>query len=89
MTDHFARPNPPATSPSVFEVAYDALHGADRTVPGHEPLDIEIAVTRRILDETAGLNIHSDRDMLKAAIALNCRVRALLAAVEAERGERQ
>jgi hypothetical protein len=62
--------------------------------PGHtttdfESLDIEIAATRRILDEIAALNIHSHTDMLRAAVALDCRVRGLLAALDAERGEGQ
>ncbi|MFJ6293221.1 hypothetical protein ACIQJX_07655 [Streptomyces griseoviridis] len=66
------------------------------TAPLHEPgtapagpfdLDVEIAVTRQVLAETADLNIHSDVDMLKAAFALNVRLRTLFAAIEA--GERQ
>lgn len=68
--------------------AYDPLHGPDDVTPPPASLDVEIAVTRRVLDETAGLNIHDGVDMLKAAVALNARVRALLAAVQAERGER-
>jgi hypothetical protein len=66
--------------------AFDALHAAGSKPPVVASLDVEIAVTRRILDETAGLNIHSDDDMRSAAFALNTRLRALLAAVEAERG---
>ncbi|MFF0127338.1 hypothetical protein ACFYTG_16650 [Streptomyces mirabilis] len=72
-----------------MSTAYEPLHGADDVSPAPESLDIEIAVTRRILDETAALNIHDHRDMLKAAVALNCRVRGLLAALDAERGEGQ
>lgn len=60
--------------------------------PGYTPLEVgsvavELAVTRQILDETAPLNIHSHTDMLRAAVALDCRVRAMVAALEAERGE--
>jgi hypothetical protein len=73
----------------VTVTAYDPLHGPDDVTPPPASLDVAIAVTRRILDETAGLNIHSGDDMRKAAFALNARVRALLAAVEAERGERR
>ncbi|MFJ8027430.1 hypothetical protein [Streptomyces sp. NPDC096311] len=69
--------------------AYEPLHGPDDVTPEPASLDIEIAVTRRILEETAALNIHDHTDMLKAAVALNCRVRGLLAAVAAERGEGQ
>lgn len=67
--------------------AFDPLHGPDDTIPEPASLDVEIAATRRILDETAGLNIHDADHMLQAAVALNIRVRVLLAAVEAERGE--
>lgn len=69
--------------------SYDPLHDPGQEAPEHASLDVEIAVTWQILDETAGLNIHSDDDMRSAAFALNCRVRALLAAIEAERGEAQ
>lgn len=69
--------------------AYDPLHGPDDTTPEPASLGIEIAVTRRILAETAALNIHDRRDLLKAAVALDCRVRGLLAALDAERGEGQ
>lgn len=67
--------------------ACEPLRGPDYTLPAPESLDVEIAVTRRILDETAPLNIHSHGDMLRAAVALDCRVRGLLAALDAERGE--
>ncbi|NEA61340.1 hypothetical protein [Streptomyces sp. SID12488] len=66
---------------------YDPLREPGYTTTGFESLEAEIAVTRRILDETAPLNIHSSEDMLKAAVALDCRVRGLLAALDAERGE--
>lgn len=67
--------------------AYDPLHESGKEYPQPASLEVEIAVTRRILDETAGLNIHDSDHMLRAAVALNVRVRSLLAAVEAERGE--
>ncbi|MFJ1653676.1 hypothetical protein ACIOC2_20260 [Streptomyces sp. NPDC088337] len=66
---------------------YDPLHEPGETTPVPASLDVEIAATRRILDETADRNIHSYGDMLSAAVALNVRVRSLLAAIEAERGE--
>ncbi|WP_416983525.1 hypothetical protein [Streptomyces sp. T028] len=68
--------------------AYDPLHTPNREPSGPFHLDVEIAVTRRILDETAGLNIHDDVDMQKAAFALNARLRCLFATIESERGER-
>lgn len=66
--------------------AYDPLHEPGKTPAGPFDLSVEIAVTRRVLDETAGLNIHDDADMHKAAFALNARIRCLLAAIEADRG---
>ena len=69
--------------------AYAPLFDPDRPDPDVYSLEIEILTTRQILDETASLNIYSDRDMLQAAVALNARARALLAAIEAERGERR
>jgi hypothetical protein len=68
---------------------YEPLRETGYAPPETGPLDVEIAATRRILDETAPLNIHSHTDMLKAAVALDCRVRGLLAALDAERGERR
>lgn len=73
-----------SAAPPAQEPAFDPLYGPDQTTPEPASLDIEIAVTRRILEETAGLNIHDRDDMLKAAVALDCRVRALLAALDAE-----
>jgi hypothetical protein len=72
----------------VTVTAYDPLHGPDDVTTAPASLEVELAVTKRILDETAGLNIHDGDDMRQAAFALNARVRALVAAVEAERGGR-
>jgi hypothetical protein len=66
--------------------SYDPLHDPGGTPPVFASVDVEIAVTRRFLDETAALNIHSDDDMRSAAFILNTRLRALLAAIEADRG---
>ena len=68
---------------------FDPLHDPAQTPRGPFSLDIEIAVTRQILEETASLNIHDDNDMRSAAFSLNCRLRQLLAAIDAERGEGQ
>lgn len=70
-------------------MSYDPLYDPSRAPAGPFILDVEIAVTLQILDETASLNIHDDVDMQKAAFALNARIRCLLAAVQAERGEGQ
>jgi hypothetical protein len=68
---------------------YDPLHTPDREPSGPFDVDVEITVTERILAETAGLNIHDDGDMRNAALFLNVRLRTLLAAIKAERGEGQ
>ncbi|MGW0169187.1 hypothetical protein ACWDWT_29040 [Streptomyces sp. NPDC003343] len=68
-------------------MAYEALHGPNDRALDLSSLDIEIACTRRVLDETAPLNIHDHSEMLSAAVKLDIRLRNLLAAIEAERGE--
>ncbi|MEU5442749.1 MULTISPECIES: hypothetical protein [Streptomyces] len=62
--------------------------------PDYEPLppgpvEFELRLIRRVLAETAPLNIHSHNDMLQAAVLLDCRARALVAALDAEQGERR
>ena len=69
--------------------AYSPLYDPSNPPAGPFDLAVEITVTRRLLDETAGLNIHDDTDMMKAAFSLNTRLRCLLAAIQAERGETQ
>ncbi|MEU1141832.1 hypothetical protein ABZ392_33990 [Streptomyces sp. NPDC005885] len=66
---------------------YEPLREPDYTPSGLNSVEVELAVTRRILDETAPLNIHRHMDMLRAAVSLDCRLRALVAALDAERGE--
>lgn len=70
-------------------MSYDPLHDPSKEPARPFGLAVQITVTRRILDETAALNIHDANDMRSAAFALNARIRSLLAAVEAERGEGQ
>lgn len=65
---------------------HEPLFGPDDTIPGPASLDVEIAATRRILTEIAGLNIHNHSDMLHAAVSLDRRLRGLLAALDKERG---
>ncbi|MGW4975442.1 hypothetical protein [Streptomyces mirabilis] len=69
--------------------AYDPLHGPDEEPVFAASLDIELKLTRQLLAETATADIHDHTAMLKAAAGLNYRIRALLAAIEAERGEGQ
>ncbi|MGW5335370.1 hypothetical protein [Streptomyces bauhiniae] len=68
---------------------FQPLREPDFTPPAVLSVDAELAITRQILEETAPLNIHSHIDMVKAAVALDCRARALVAALDAERGERR
>ncbi|MGW3846868.1 hypothetical protein [Streptomyces fagopyri] len=78
---------------------HNGIHSVDNPVeplrePGYVtpdvfPLDLEIGVTRRVLEEIAACNIHSHDEMLHAAVTLDCRVRALLASLDAERGAGQ
>lgn len=65
---------------------YVPLFGPDDTVPEPASLEVEVAAARRILAETAGLNIHGYSDMLRAAVSLGCRLRGVLAALDKERG---
>lgn len=67
-------------------MSYDPLHAPGKAYAEPADVETEIAVTVRILEETAGLNIHDGADMMSAAFALNRRLRILLAAVQAERG---
>ncbi|MFD9651773.1 hypothetical protein [Streptomyces mirabilis] len=68
--------------------SYDPLHGPDEEPPYPASLDSELKLTRRLLAEVATANIHDHTAMLKAAAGLNCRIRSLVAAITAERGER-
>ncbi|MDU8998224.1 hypothetical protein [Streptomyces mirabilis] len=70
-----------------MSTAYDPLHGPDEEPPFAASLGIEVKLARRLLDETATANIHDHTEMLTAAASLNYRMRALLAAIDAERGE--
>lgn len=67
--------------------AFDPLH-----TPGEEPaapaaLEVELRLSRELLDEVAAVNIHDDQAMLQAAAGLYHRLRSLVAAVDAERGQ--
>ncbi|MFI6488274.1 hypothetical protein [Streptomyces sp. NPDC050564] len=66
--------------------SYDPLHSPDRAVGFVAPLAVEVECARSLLAETASANIHDNESMLKAAVALDCRLRSLLAALDAERG---
>lgn len=85
-------PTPAEQAPTVTTVG--ALPGP--TTPLHTyddgdpaPLDVasELRMTAEALAETASADIHNDQDMIRSAVILHIRLRALAAAVNAERGE--
>jgi hypothetical protein len=69
--------------------SYDPLHGPDDEPPFPTSLDGELKLTRQYLDKVATANIHDHTAMLKAAAGLDYRIRSLVAALDAERGEGQ
>ncbi|MFH9728327.1 hypothetical protein ACH4M4_36015 [Streptomyces sp. NPDC017254] len=56
------------------------LPGPDETLP----LDLARRLALETLDEHATASIHDHDDMLRAAVALDLRLRSLLAALDAE-----
>lgn len=67
--------------------AYNPLHGPDDAEPFACLLDGELKLAREALDRHATDNIHDHNAMVRAAVELDYRLRALAAAVNAERGE--
>jgi hypothetical protein len=68
-------------------VSYTPLHG-----PGHPPvvprdLDTELWLARDFTAEVAAANVHEPAAMIQAAAGLYYRLAALVAALDAERGE--
>lgn len=60
--------------------------------PSEEPafpasVDVELRVARDYLDQVAAANIHDQTAMLRAAVGCHHRLRSLIAAIDAERGE--
>jgi hypothetical protein len=70
-------------------VSYDPLHQSGDAPQFPAPLDTEVRLIRAYLDKVATANIHDHTAMVKAATGLDHRVRSLLAALDAERGERR
>lgn len=69
-------------------MSYDPLREPDAARPFPASVDNELRISRRYLNEVAGVNIHDHTAVVKAAVGLDYRLRALIAAIEAERGER-
>jgi hypothetical protein len=63
------------------------------TYDGGDPLaqDVatELSMARTVLDETSHADIHDGSDMIRSAVVLRIRLRNLVSAVDAERGEGQ
>ncbi|MEU9285986.1 hypothetical protein AB0D57_14980 [Streptomyces sp. NPDC048275] len=72
-----------------MSVSYTPLHGPNEEPPIPASLDGQLRLARRYLDTVAESNIHDHTAMLKAAAGLDYHLRALIAAVTAERGEGQ
>jgi hypothetical protein len=68
--------------------SYDPLHGPDSSDPIPASLDVELRLALACVAEVATANIHDHGAMVQTASALNYRIRALIAAANAERGER-
>jgi hypothetical protein len=68
-------------------MSYDPLHGPNEEPVFSAALDIELQLAREYLDKAAVANIHDHQAMLKAATGLNYRLRSLIAALDAERGQ--
>lgn len=68
--------------------AYDPLHDTADPAPVSTTVGIELRISRAFLAEIATANIHDHTAMVKAATGLNYRLRALVTALDAERGER-
>ncbi|MGC2997439.1 hypothetical protein ACPF8X_03280 [Streptomyces sp. G35A] len=70
-----------------MSTSYTPLRDLDDTevVPGS--VAAELGVTHALLAEAAAANIHDHSAMIRAAVGLEHRLRSLVAAIEAERGE--
>ncbi|MYS34908.1 hypothetical protein K388_01906 [Streptomyces sp. KhCrAH-43] len=62
---------------------YDPEKDGDAYVP---PLDAALRLARKALADKATANIHDHTEMLKAAVTLELRLRALVAALDKEAG---
>jgi hypothetical protein len=67
--------------------SYDPLREPDSAPPFPGDVDGELRTCREFLDQVAQVNIHDHTAILKAAVSLDHRLRSLIAAIEAERGE--
>ncbi|UJV41604.1 hypothetical protein [Streptomyces sp. AMCC400023] len=69
--------------------AYTPLYGPEDARPTPASADTELRLARDLVDKLADTNIHDHTAILKAAVSLDHRLRSLIAALDAERGEGQ
>jgi hypothetical protein len=69
-----------------MSISYTPLHNPDTNPPFAASVETELRLARDYLDKAAETNIHDHTEMVKAASGLNYRLRALVAALDAERG---
>ncbi|MFJ6438162.1 hypothetical protein [Streptomyces sp. NPDC091416] len=66
---------------AAHQPLYDPAVDGDSYVP---PLDAALRLARNALDDKATANIHDHTEMLRAAVTLEMRLRALVAALDEE-----
>lgn len=71
-----------------MSASYSPLHDPDSVAPMPASLADELQVAREFVDQVAAADIHDHTAMVKAATGLDYRIRALIAALDAERGNR-
>jgi len=73
----------------MADSSYTPLHDPDSDARVAPSLEQALYHARRVLDEKAGANIHSQAEMIRAACGLHYVLHNLLAALDAERGEQR
>lgn len=71
-----------------MSASYSPLHDPDGVDPMPASLADALQLAREYVDQVAAADIHDHTAMVKAASGLNYRIRALIAAVDAELGNR-
>ena len=71
-----------------MSTSYGPLHGPDGIDPIPASLDGELRLAREYVAKIATANIQDHGEMVRVAVGLDYQLRALIAAVDAERGER-
>ncbi|MFE9921584.1 hypothetical protein ACFYQA_08375 [Streptomyces sp. NPDC005774] len=82
------RTDQPTPPPTPAPASYDPLSTPDTEV-APAPLERELQAAREYLAQVAAANIHDHQAMVKAAACLHYRLQSLIAAVNAEQGERR